>query len=69
MKLTQPTKAVFNWSLIIAIVAAVCFIVSFIIAPALLGLYCFWPDDCCFCSTDTRRCFKGFLTPFFKFYQ
>jgi|GEM_PF-2375448 len=39
MKLTQPTKPVFNWSLIIAIVAALCFIVSFFVAPVLLG-YC-----------------------------
>jgi hypothetical protein len=60
MKLTQPTKAVFNWSLIIAIVAAVCFIVSFIIAPALLGYIAFGLMTVAFVLLTLGVALKGF---------
>jgi len=33
MRLSQPTKPVFAWSWIIALLAAVCFVVSFFVLP------------------------------------
>jgi hypothetical protein len=41
MRLSSPTKKVFNWSIIIACVAVVAFVVSFFVLTAILGWVAF----------------------------
>ena len=43
MRLSQPKKAVFNWSLTLAVIGALCFIASFVIVSmsSLYGILAF----------------------------
>ncbi len=62
MKLSQPKKAVFNWSLTLAVVGAVCFIASFLIAPiaGLLGYLAFGLVAVAFVLLTLGVALKGF---------